>query len=53
MSKHALNRINERYGNRFSIGDINTLCAIIKKGNYLEVVKDLIANFSKSQVLNL
>lgn len=42
MSRHAFERINERYGNRFTMEDINNLCAIIKKGCYLEIVKDFV-----------
>lgn len=50
MTKHALNRINERYGNRFSMDDIHTLCTILKNGKYLEIVKDFV-NRDKITVL--
>lgn len=39
---HALDRINERYGNIFTINDINKISVLIKKGLCLEIVKDFV-----------
>ena len=39
---HALDRINERYGNNYTISDIFTIITLIKKGLYLEIVKDFV-----------
>ncbi len=47
---HALERINERYGNKFTIADINIITTLIKKGLYLEIVKDFV-NRDKITVL--
>lgn len=47
---HALERINERYGNKFTIADINIITTLIKKGLYLELVKDFV-NRDKITVL--
>lgn len=40
MTIHALKRINERYGNHFTMEDINILCSLMRKGQYLEIVND-------------
>lgn len=42
LAMHALERINERYGNKFTIADINIITTLIKKGLYLEIVKDFV-----------
>lgn len=39
---HALDRINERYGNKFTITDINNISTLIKKGLCLEIVQDFV-----------
>lgn len=40
MTRHAIERIQERYGKEFTQDDMNILCAILKKGTYLEIVQD-------------
>lgn len=47
---HALDRINERYGNKFTKSDIFTITTLIKKGLCLEIVKDFV-NRGKMTVL--
>ena len=47
---HALDRINERYGNKFTMNDINIISTLIKKGLCLEIVKDFV-NRDKITVL--
>lgn len=47
---HALDRINERYGNKFTMNDINIISTLIKKGLCLELVKDFV-NRDKITVL--
>lgn len=39
---HALDRLNERYGNRFTIADVNKISVLIKKGLCLEIVNDFV-----------
>lgn len=39
---HALDRLNERYGCNFTKKDLFTINTLIKKGLYLEIVKDFL-----------
>ena len=47
---HALERINERYGNKFTFADINIITTLIKRRLCLEIVKDFV-NRDKITVL--
>ncbi|MBQ8634899.1 hypothetical protein IJ425_01945 [bacterium] len=51
MTRHAFNRINERYGNRFTWADIKTLRTLINKGLYLEIVNNFAPKNKKTILL--